>query len=109
MATASALKDLAPNAGQADPVEVRDENFAKISNFCTIRSDTFSIYGTVQYIDAYQMRKLQEANSTGDKVRQTVRRSRRFWALVDRSPTCAFAPTDHQFIHPRIMNFQWLD
>jgi len=108
MATASVIKALTPG-GEADPVEVRDENFAKISNFCTIRSDTFSIYGTVQYIDAYQMRIAQDKGYTGDKVRQTVRRSRRFWALVDRSPTCAFAPTDHQFIHPRIMNFQWLD
>ena len=98
------------STGAADTIEKRDEAYSKISNLCTIRSDTYSIYGTVQYIDPVQMAKLQTGNN-GDVVRRAVRRSRRFWALVDRSPSAAYAPKPDSvnFSHPRILNFQWLD
>ncbi|MCX5672231.1 MAG: pilus assembly PilX N-terminal domain-containing protein [Planctomycetota bacterium] len=89
--------------------EKRREAFARISNLVTVRSDTYSIYGTVQYVDASSaLRK----NATS--LAPYVKRTRRFWALVDRSPTAAFSPADvvttsPKFIHPRILNFQWMD
>jgi hypothetical protein len=97
------------STGAADTIEKRDENYCKISNLCTIRSDTYSIYGTVQYIDPVQMARIGGTN--GDVTRRTVRRSRRFWALVDRSPSAAYNPKADSvnFSHPRILNFQWLD
>ncbi|HUU31407.1 MAG TPA: hypothetical protein VMY69_04830, partial [Phycisphaerae bacterium] len=78
-------------------VENRNLAFTRISNIATIRSDTFSIYGTVQYI---------EPNSSGSS---RLIKSRRFWALVDRSPCLAYTPTGSKFIRPRILNFQWLN
>jgi hypothetical protein len=79
-------------------LEKRDLAFTRISNIASIRSDTFSIYGTVQYI-------------TPPRGTAPIRvvKSRRFWALVDRSPTAAYPPTSTNFIHPRILNFQWMD
>jgi hypothetical protein len=95
-----------PTAG---PMEREDEAFVRLSSIATVRSDTFSIYGTVQFIT------LTKAG-TGIGT-PTIVRSRRFWALVDRSPTAAYAPpiaisaayTNPLFIHPRILNFQWLN
>ena len=89
--------------------EKRREAFARISNLVTLRSDTFSIYGTVQYVDASSYLR-KKATSLAPYVKRT----RRFWALVDRSPTAAFSPADvlttsPKFIHPRILNFQWMD
>jgi len=111
---AALLKSMSQGTWSTDPLEQRDERFNKISNLCTVRSDTYSIYGTVQYIDPVQMAKLQGSN--GDVTRRALRRSRRFWALVDRSPSAAYPPrndaaaqVDRGFIHPRILNFQWLD
>jgi hypothetical protein len=82
----------------------RREAFARISNIVTIRSDTFSIYGTVQYVDAAGFKR---KNATS--LAPFVKRTRRFWALVDRSPTAAYSPSDLHFIQPRVMNFQWMD
>ncbi len=79
-------------------IEKRDLAFTRISNVASVRSDTFSIYGTVQYIIPPR---------GGAQMR--VIKSRRFWALVDRSPTAAYLPTSADFIHPRVLNFQWLD
>ena len=75
-------------------MEPRDLAFTRISNIATVRSDTFSIYGTVQYI---------EPNPSGSS---RLIKSRRFWALVDRSPCLAYNPTGSGFIRPRILNFQ---
>jgi len=90
-------------------VENRDLAYSRISNIATVRSDTFSIYGTVQYIDAVTMK---DARSTADRD-QAVRRSRRFWALVDRSPCLSYYPgqrgSGSDFIRPRVLNFQWID
>ena len=85
-------------------LEARDEPFARISNRATVRSDTFSVYGTVQIVDP------AAKESDGNLPDSAVIRSRRFWALVDRSPSLAYPPTDKtNFIYPRILNFQWLD
>jgi len=78
-------------------LEKRDWVFNRISNIATVRSDTFSVYGTVQLVDV----------GSGGSV--TILRSRRFWALLDRSPSLAFVPTNSDFHPPRLMNFQWLD
>ncbi len=87
------------------PLEERDLPFTRISNIATLRSDTFSIYGTIEY-----------GLIQGTPPNQTefqVRRRRRFWALVDRSPCLAYYPgtlgREDEFIRPRILNFQWLD
>jgi hypothetical protein len=85
----------------------RREAFARISNIVTVRSDTFSIYGTVQYVDLASFKR--KTNPTPTSLAPYVKRTRRFWALVDRSPTAAFSPADTKFKHPRIMNFQWMD
>ena len=83
----------------------RREAYARISNIVTIRSDTFSIYGTVQYVDASGYKRKAAAS-----LMPYVKRTRRFWALVDRSPTAAFSPGEtSKFIRPRVMNFQWMD
>jgi hypothetical protein len=84
----------------ADPdargvLEARDMQFTRISNIATVRSDTYSIYGTVQWC-------------TGGRG-TTIMKVRHFWALVDRSQCTAYNPTTTNFAHPRIMNFQWLD
>jgi hypothetical protein len=86
-------------------LEERELLYARISNVATVRSDTFSIYGTVQYIDTTLMAR---ASTKLDRER-AVRRNRRFWALVDRSPSLAYNPTSVEFTRPRILNFQWLD
>ena len=78
-------------------VESGDLAFTRISNFVSVRSDTYSVYGTVQFIDPRP-----------NPVR--VVKTRRFWALLDRSPSAAYPPTNAiLFLQPRIMNFQWLD
>jgi hypothetical protein len=88
-----------PTAG----LEQRDLPFTRISNIATVRSDTFSVYGTVQIVDP-------TTQSSGVIPDTGIIRSRRFWALVDRSPALAYPPTDKtNFIYPRILNFQWLD
>jgi hypothetical protein len=81
------------------PLEERDIYYTRISNIATTRSDTFSIYGTVQLV--------LPPTATGGGV--VVMRTRHFWAMVDRSPSLAYSPSDKQFIHPRVMNFQWLN
>lgn len=83
-------------------LEKRDLWFTRISNIATVRSDTFSIYGTVQYV---------EPPTTAGPAPARISKTRRFWALVDRSPSLAFSPsaTGNKFIHPRIVNFQWMD
>jgi hypothetical protein len=104
------LFSLSSGGGQnLSDVEKRREAFARISNLVTVRSDTFSIYGTVQYVDASSALRKRATS-----LAPYVKRTRRFWALVDRSPTAAFSPADvvttsPKFIHPRILNFQWMD
>jgi len=101
---AQILKYLTPPANAS--VEQRDAAFTLISNIATVRSDTFSVYGTVQIVDPS---RAQKTNNTIDKPEDIIR-TRRFWALVDRSPSLAYPPTDKtNFIYPRILNFQWLD
>jgi hypothetical protein len=98
------ISDVASDRYPSDD-DKRREAFARISNIVTIRSDTFSIYGTVQYVDAAGFKR---KNATS--LAPFVKRTRRFWALVDRSPTAAFSPAETtKFIHPRVMNFQWMD
>ena len=87
------------------PLEKRDFWYTRISNIATTRSDTFSIYGTVQYV----IPGSREEAATDDLNKIKIVRTRRFWALVDRSPALTYAPTDTKFIHPRVMNFQWMD
>ncbi|MEA3367582.1 MAG: hypothetical protein U9R68_05655, partial [Planctomycetota bacterium] len=92
------------------PVERLDLPYTLISNIATVRSDTYSIYGTVQYID---LQAMYNAGSV-DARRAAVRRSRRFWALVDRSPCLCHKPisissVSSGFIRPRVLNFQWMD
>jgi len=86
-------------------IERRDLPYTLISNVATVRSDTFSIYGTIEY------GHVQGRPPTNTSFK-TMRR-RRFWALVDRSPCLAYypGPRGHnpKFIRPRILNFQWLD
>jgi len=99
-------EDLAPGW-----VEAKDLPYALLSNIATVRSDTFSIYGTVQYID---VKAMHDAGNDVAARRAAVRRSRRFWALVDRSPCLCQNPTSgsvvaSDFIRPRVLNFQWLD
>ena len=85
-------------------VEKRDLPYTLISNVATVRSDTFSIYGTIEYGLISRPSNVAEFK---------VMRRRRFWALVDRSPCLAYPPGqlggDENFIRPRILNFQWLD
>jgi len=92
----SLLTCTVPNPNARSPLEKRDEAFNRISNIASVRSDTYSIYGTVQY-------------GTIGSNKFNVLRSRRFWALVDRSPSLAYPPTTSNFIHPRILNFQWMN
>ncbi|HUU91060.1 MAG TPA: hypothetical protein VM238_07605 [Phycisphaerae bacterium] len=87
-------------------LEKRDIAFTRISNIATVRSDTFSIYGTVQVVDPASK---ESGNIPDTDTKTGVVRSRRFWALVDRSPALAFWPEDSNYIRPRILNFQWLD
>jgi hypothetical protein len=95
-----------PSPGTGDdalgPLEKRDLPFTRISNIATVRSDTFSIYGTVQYV---------EPPKTAGATPARIIKTRRFWALVDRSPSLAFSPaaTGNKFLHPRIVNLQWMD
>jgi len=100
---AQILKYLNPSASNG--IEQRDAAFTLISNIATVRSDTFSVYGTVQIVDPS---RAQAANKLLDKP-EDILRTRRFWALVDRSPSLAYPPTSTNFIYPRILNFQWLD
>ena len=86
-------------------LEQRDLPFTLISNIATVRSDTFSIYGTVQIVDPS---RAQKANATIDKPEDIIR-TRRFWALVDRSSSLAYPPDNANYIRPRILNFQWID
>ncbi len=99
--TIGKLAQVPGNAGNEakGDVEKDDIVFTRLSNITTTRSDVFSVYGTIQFIDL--------ANSSGSDVR--VLRGRRFWALIDRSPALAYAPTEDKGLHPRVMNFQWLD
>ncbi len=100
--------EILPNSATPNSIEVRDDPFTRISNIATIRSDVFSIYGTVQVVNP--ARKDSAGNIPCTDTDTGVVRSRRFWALVDRSPALAFPPTDQtRFIQPRILNFQWLD
>jgi hypothetical protein len=94
---AQILNSVAPYAGPETKgyLEKRDWVFNRISNIATIRSDTFSVYGTVQLVIS--------------GTTATVARTRRFWALLDRSVALAYAPGNPNFMHPRLMNFQWLD
>ena len=94
-----------PNPNNRSLLEQRDEAFNRISNIASIRSDTYSIYGTVQYIDPV---KMKAAGSDVTKQKLAIIRTRRFWALADRSPSLAYQPSSNFFIHPRIMNFQWM-
>ncbi|HET6441517.1 MAG TPA: hypothetical protein VFH53_03995 [Phycisphaerae bacterium] len=97
---AQILKYLNPSANEG--VEQRDAAFTLISNIATVRSDTFSVYGTVQIVDP--------TTQSGGVIPDTgIVRSRRFWALVDRSPSLAYPPGSASYIRPRILNFQWLD
>ena len=91
------------SAATPSGIEARDEHFTRISNIATVRSDVFSVYGTVQIIDP--------TSNVNKVIPDTgIVRSRRFWALVDRSPSLAYPPTNKDnFIYPRILNFQWLD
>jgi hypothetical protein len=85
-------------------IEFRDNMFTRISNIATVRSDTFSVYGTVQIVDP------PPRTGAVNIPDSAIVRTRRFWALVDRSPSLAYPPTDKaNFIYPRILNFQWLD
>lgn len=98
-------------------LERRDLLYTRISNIASARGDTFSIYGTVQYGHVEQVQPV----TSPPTFRYEVVRSRRFWALVDRSPSCAYCPmvlrggttdqyiTNRNFIRPRILNFQWID
>ncbi|MBE3071016.1 MAG: pilus assembly PilX N-terminal domain-containing protein [Planctomycetes bacterium] len=87
-------------------LENRDLMYTRISNIATVRSDTFSVYGTVQYIDTTLM--FNAGSSKPDRER-AVRATRRFWALIDRSPSLAYYPVSNDFIRPRVLNFQWLE
>ncbi len=93
-------------ADATSKLQQRDLVFTRISNIATLRSDTFSIYGTIEY------GLIQGDNPPNNTSFQAMRR-RRFWALVDRSPCLAYYPglrgRDPKFIRPRILNFQWLD
>ena len=97
--------DQTTNPNARGPLEQRDEAFNRISNIASVRSDTYSIYGTVQYLDVARMRAAGRTTATA----QDILRQRRFWALVDRSPSLAYLPTYNTFIHPRILNFQWMN
>jgi hypothetical protein len=79
--------------------------WARLSNVATVRSDTYSVYGMVQYIDT----QLMSTATTPVQRQRAVRRTRRFWALIDRSPCLAYVPTASDFSRPRVMNFQWMD
>jgi len=108
------LSQTVSTTGQGSPkgdpqtgVEATEMAYTLLSNILTVRSDTFSIYGTVQY--GHVTTTKERTYYKLDEVR-----SRRFWALVDRSPSLAFCPHDNdkpnkKFIHPRVLNFQWLD
>ena len=90
------------------PVERLDLPFTLISNIATVRSDTYSIYGTVQYID---LQAMHDATTVAAR-KAAVRQSRRFWALVDRSPCLCYRASSSSvsgFIRPRVLNFQWMD
>ena len=88
-------------------LEKRDEPWSRISNIVNVRSDTFSVYGTIQF-------GMVMKNSSGINF-YNVMRSRRFWALIDRSPVLAYAPKSgvppdpSMFGRPRVMTFQWLN
>ena len=89
------------------PIETRDYWYTRISNIATVRSDTFSIYGTVQFV--YPVGR-DLTSGQNDLTKMKIGRTRRFWALVDRSPSLCFSPSSPTtFIHPRVMNFQWID
>jgi hypothetical protein len=88
------------------PLEKRDYPYTLISNIATVRSDTFSIYGTVQFL-LPPGREETAATNLLSKIK--IVRTRRFWALVDRSPVFNAKPGLSSFVRPRIMNFQWLD
>ena len=92
------------------PLEKRDYPYTLISNIATVRSDTFSIYGTVQFlIPPSYTSTATAAAGTASLAEIKIVRTRRFWALVDRSPVFNAKPGSSSFIRPRVMNFQWLD
>jgi hypothetical protein len=95
----------APDTECKGPLEKRDFWYTRISNIASVRSDTFSIYGTVQFV--IPAPPDQAASASLSVMR--IMRTRRFWALVDRSPALNFKPDSTSFLHPRVMNFQWLD
>ncbi|MFO8014155.1 MAG: type II secretion system protein GspK [Phycisphaerae bacterium] len=104
----------APSSMQGEeakgPVERRDLAYTLISNIATVRSDTFSVYGTVQYVD---LQAMHDAGTRVEERKAAVRRSRRFWALIDRSVSACHHPmagsATGSFQRPRILNFQWMD
>jgi len=110
-ATRPAAQMYSTNAECRGPLEKRDFWYTRISNIASTRSDTFSIYGTVQYVIPPDIFAFPTGSQNIADMR--IVRTRRFWALVDRSPSLAFAPTNpnqaSSFIRPRIMNFQWMD
>jgi len=89
-------------------VETSDLPYTRLSNILSVRSDTFSVYGTVQY---------GHVERSGNSFGYQLVRSRRFWALVDRSPALAYMPgkdprsrtPSNNFVRPRVLNFQWMD
>jgi len=97
-----------PNPECWGPVEKREMWYTRISNIATVRSDTFSVYGTVQYVQVLAGYSLPAPTNSLANIR--VVRTRRFWALIDRSPIFNSVPSSTTaFIRPRVMNFQWLD
>jgi hypothetical protein len=96
-----------PSGFYGGPLEKRDYPYTLISNIATVRSDTFSIYGTVQYLQL--LKGYNQAAATRSLADIKIVRTRRFWALVDRSPALSFRPDLTNFVRPRVMNFQWLD
>jgi len=89
-------------------VEAWDLPYTRLSNILDVRSDTFSVYGTVQY---------GHVEGSSNSFKFQLVRSRRFWALVDRSPALAYKPgqdpnsrtSTSNFVRPRVLNFQWMD
>jgi hypothetical protein len=99
--TIGRLAQIGGNAGNEamGDVEAEDIVLTRLSNIATTRSDVFSIYGVVQFVEL--------PSGGGNNVR--VLRSRRFWSLVDRSPVLAYSPSTDNYLPPRVLNFQWID
>lgn len=99
--TIGRLAQIGGNAGNEamGDVEAEDIVLTRLSNIATTRSDVFSIYGVVQFVEL--------PSGGGNNVR--VLRSRRFWSLVDRSPVLAYSPSTDNALPPRVLSFQWID